>query len=94
LDEDFIESKEPVKKETKKQTKVTLDWGEEENENASNVRKIKDIKYNMLIAVKSNKSLKNRFCIKLWSNGAKKKLWILEGVSKTKSQRNQKKMIK
>lgn len=30
LDDDFIEQKEQVKKEVKKQTKVTVDWGEEE----------------------------------------------------------------
>jgi hypothetical protein len=52
LDEDFIESKEPVKKETKKITKVTVDWGEDENDNPTNVRKIKDIKFLLFILVK------------------------------------------
>jgi phage host-nuclease inhibitor protein Gam len=52
LDEDFIERIEPVKKEIKKQTKVTMEWGEEENDNATNVRKIKDIKFYSFILVK------------------------------------------
>jgi hypothetical protein len=29
-----------------------MEWGEEENENATNVRKIKDIKFNLFILVK------------------------------------------